>query len=216
MPIFSRYPLIIFMLLFIGCSSIYYDTMEKAGYHKRDILVDRVETARDAQNDAQEQFQSALDQFTSVINLEESDLKEAYESLNHEYESSESAAEEVSDHIGKVESVAEALFEEWQEELELYENKTLKASSKKKLDLTKKRYQVMLKSMRQAESTMQPVLNSFRDNVLFLKHNLNAQAIGSLRGEFGNLKADILNLIGRMNQSIKHSNDFIHDMQATQ
>ncbi|MEJ2610477.1 MAG: DUF2959 domain-containing protein [Candidatus Thiodiazotropha sp.] len=216
MPIFSRYPLIIFMLLFIGCSSIYYDTMEKAGYHKRDILVDRVETARDAQNDAQEQFQSALDQFTSVINLEESDLKEAYESLNHEYESSESAAEEVSDRIGKVESVAEALFEEWQEELELYENKTLKASSKKKLDLTKKRYQVMLKSMRQAESTMQPVLNSFRDNVLFLKHNLNAQAIGSLRGEFGNLKADILNLIGRMNQSIKHSNDFIHDMQATQ
>jgi hypothetical protein len=67
--------------------------------------------------------------------------------------------------------------------------------------------------MKQAEGTMQPVLNTFRDNVLFLKHNLNAQAIGSLRGEFGNLKSDINKLINRMNQSIKQSNDFIRGMQ---
>ncbi|MCU7919283.1 MAG: DUF2959 domain-containing protein [Candidatus Thiodiazotropha sp. (ex Epidulcina cf. delphinae)] len=188
--------------------------MEKVGYHKRDILVDRVESARDTQADAQEQFQSALDQFASVISLEESDLKRAYDSLNHEYEASESAAEEVSERIQKVESVAEALFEEWQEELDLYENKSLKATSAKKLSQTRKRYRQMLSAMKQAEKSMRPVLNSFRDNVLFLKHNLNAQAIGSLRGEFGNLKAEINNLINRMNQSIKRSDDFIRDMQA--
>ncbi|MCU7922413.1 MAG: DUF2959 domain-containing protein [Candidatus Thiodiazotropha sp. (ex Dulcina madagascariensis)] len=73
------YPLIALLLLLTGCSSIYYDSMEKVGYHKRDILVDRVESARDAQADAQEQFQSALDQFASVISLEESDLKRAYD-----------------------------------------------------------------------------------------------------------------------------------------
>jgi hypothetical protein len=210
-----RYPLFGLLLLLWGCSSVYYGTMEKVGYHKRDILVDRVEAARDAQSEAQEQFQSALDQFASVIHLEDSDLKQAYDSLNHEFESSENAAQEVSERIDKVESVAEALFEEWQDELELYENKKLKASSKVKLEQTKTRYQGMLKSMRQAESTMQPVLNNFRDNVLFLKHNLNAQAIGSLRGEFGNLKADINNLIERMNQSIKRSNEFIRDMQSS-
>ncbi|MCU7935351.1 MAG: DUF2959 domain-containing protein [Candidatus Thiodiazotropha sp. (ex Dulcina madagascariensis)] len=65
------YPLIASLLLLTGCSSLYYDSMEKVGYHKRDILVDRVVSARDAQ----EQFQSALDQFASVISLEESDLK---------------------------------------------------------------------------------------------------------------------------------------------
>lgn len=209
--------LLISLLIFItGCSSVYYDTMEQVGYHKRDILVDRVEAARDAQSDAQEQFKSALDQFASVIRLEESDLKQAYDSLNHEFESSESAAQEVTDRIDKVESVAGALFEEWQEELELYENRKLKAASSKKLAQTKTRYQSMLKSMRQAESTMQPVLNNFRDNVLYLKHNLNAQAVGSLRGEFNSLKADINNLIERMNQSIKRSDDFIRDMQSQQ
>ncbi|MCG7963565.1 MAG: DUF2959 domain-containing protein, partial [Candidatus Thiodiazotropha taylori] len=206
----TRSPFIALLLILLsGCSSVYYDTMESVGYHKRDILVDRVEAAKDAQSDAQEQFKSALDQFASVIRLEESDLKRAYDDLNHEFESSESAAQEVTDRIDKVESVAEDLFEEWQEELALYENQKLKAASKQQLSKTKSRYQGMIKSMRQAERTMQPVLNNFRDNVLYLKHNLNAQAIGSLRGEFGNLKADITNLINRMNQSIKRSDEFI-------
>jgi chromosome segregation ATPase len=210
--LYALFALIVFIT---GCSSVYYDTMEKVGIHKRDIMVDRVESARDAQAEAQEQFQSALDQFASVINLEESDLKRAYDSLNHEFEASEAAAAEVTERISKVESVAEDLFEEWQEELELYENKSLKATSANKLKQTKQRYQTMLSSMKKAESSMQPVLNTFRDNVLFLKHNLNAQAIGSLRGEFGNLKADINNLINRMNMSIKQSDDFIRGMQSS-
>jgi chromosome segregation ATPase len=204
------------LIVFItGCSSVYYDTMEKVGIHKRDIMVDRVESARDAQAEAQEQFQSALDQFASVINLEESDLKRAYDSLNHEFEASEAAAAEVTERISKVEKVADDLFEEWREELQLYENKSLKATSTKKLKQTKQRYQTMLSSMKKAESSMRPVLNTFRDNVLFLKHNLNAQAIGSLRGEFGNLKADINNLINRMNMSIKQSDEFIRGMQSS-
>lgn len=205
--------LLLSLLLSAGCSTVYYDTMEKVGVHKRDILVDRVESARDAQTEAQEQFKSALEQFASVIKVEETDLKSAYEKLNDEFEESQSAADDVSSRIDKVESVADALFEEWQEELDLYQNKNLKAASAKKMRATKKRYGQMLKSMHQAEKTMQPILDSFRDNVLFLKHNLNAQAIGALRGEFSNLKSDIGKLIKRMNQSIARSNSFIESLQ---
>ena len=208
-------PILLPLLTLAACSTVYYDTMEKVGYHKRDILVDRVEAARDAQKDAQQQFQSALDEFTSVIHLEESDLERAYENLNDEYEACESAASAVSGRIEKVQSVADALFKEWQDELDLYQNRELKAASAKQLAQTRQRYQELLKSMQQAERSMQPVLNTLRDNVLYLKHNLNAQAIGSLRGEFANLKADIARLIQRMNRSIEHSNDFIRNMQPS-
>ena len=51
------------VLLLGGCSSAYYGAMEKVGVHKRDIMVDRVEDARDSQAAAQEQFKSALEQF---------------------------------------------------------------------------------------------------------------------------------------------------------
>lgn len=187
--------------------------MEKVGIHKRDIMVDRVEDARDSQADAQEQFKSALEQFDSVVKLRETDLKKAYDRLNNEYEKSVNAAEEVSSRIEKVESVAEDLFDEWGQELTEYENKELQRSSKAKLQATKKRYKEMLTSMHRAEASMAPVLRIFKDNVLFLKHNLNAQAIGSLQSEFANLKSEIDVLIKEMNAAIKSSNSFIADIK---
>jgi hypothetical protein len=202
------------LALVTGCGNPYYSAMEKVGVHKRDIMVDRVEGARDAQQDAQEQFKSALEQFDSVVSLQETDLKKAYDQLNDEYEACVAIADKVSDRIAKVESVADALFGEWEDEIKLYENKDLARSSKKQLNDTRVRYQDMLSHMQDAERSMEPVLLIFRDNVLFLKHNLNAQAIGSLQDEFAGLELEIDKLIERMNEAIDSSNAFIADMQT--
>ena len=203
------------LMLLAGCGNPYYSAMEKVGVHKRDIMVDRVEGARDAQQDAQEQFKSALEQFDSVVSLQETDLKKAYDQLNDEYEECVAIAGKVSDRIAKVESVADALFDEWADEIKLYENKDLARSSKKQLNDTKARYEDMLSHMQDAENSMEPVLRIFRDNVLFLKHNLNAQAIGSLQDEFAGLELEIDKLIERMNEAIESSNAFIADMQTS-
>lgn len=186
--------------------------MEKVGIHKRDILVDRVESARDSQEEAQQQFKSALEQFGAVVKIKNTDLKEAYDQLNKEYIDCEEAAQKVSDRIDKVETVSEALFEEWEDELKLYENKQLYQSSKRQLQKTRSRYTEMLDSMHAAEKSMEPVLKTFRDNVLFLKHNLNAQAIGSLQSEFSSLENDIDKLLTKMNKAIEQSNIFIAQM----
>jgi hypothetical protein len=187
--------------------------MEKMGVHKRDILIDRVEDSRNAQSEAQEQFKSALEQFAAVVHVENTNLQVAYEKLNTEYEDSEAAAEEVSKRINKVESVAQALFEEWENELALYKSPELRQSSQQKLQETQTRYSGMLASMKRAEKSMEPVLRTFRDNVLFLKHNLNAQAIGSLKSEFSTLKAEIDILIKDMNAAIETSNQFISEIK---
>jgi len=205
--------LAILPLILSGCADTYYGAMEKVGIHKRDIMIDRVENARDAQEDAQEQFKSALEQFNSVVQLKDTDLKRAYDKLNTEYEASKDAADNVSERIDKVEAVAGALFEEWQAELDLYQNAELRRSSKMKLEKTRGRYKEMLSSMHQAEKSMEPVLRIFQDNVLYLKHNLNAQAIGSLKGEFASLKSEINRLVTQMNQAIEKSNTFIADIK---
>jgi chromosome segregation ATPase len=212
--VLSAFWVAVVSVTFLGaCSQAYYGAMEKVGIHKRDILVDRVEDARDAQSEAQKQFTSALEQFSAVVHIENSDLKSAYEKLNTEYQDSKDAAQNVSKRIDKVESVADALFEEWAEELKLYKSAELLKSSRQKLRDTKIRYREMLASMRRAEKSMEPVLRSFRDNVLFLKHNLNAQAIGSLRSEFSALKGEIDGLIKSMNEAINTSNKFIADIK---
>ena len=200
-------------LVISGCQSAYYSAMEKVGVHKRDILVDRVEETRDAQDEAQEQFLNALDQFRSVVNFEGGELEVAYNKLQKEYDRSEAAAESVREHIRKVEHVAQALFDEWESELSQYTSQSLRNESARALADTKNRYKALSASLKRAESRMQPVLSALLDNTLYLKHNLNARAIGSLKGEFAGIKADIERLVADMQRSIQQSDQFIRDMK---
>ncbi|RLT93023.1 DUF2959 domain-containing protein [Ketobacter sp.] len=199
-------------VLLSACQSMYYDAMEQVGYHKRDILVDRVEDVQDAQKDAKEQFASALEQYQQLIKIEDQDLLDKYNALNDEYEGSKKAAEAVSERINAVQSVSEALFEEWEEELSLYTNSNLRKQSAQKLAATKKKYNVLIKSMRQAESRMQPVLGALQDQVLYLKHNLNARAIDGLKGELRSIETNVARLIKDMEASIAQSEAFIAEL----
>jgi SMC interacting uncharacterized protein involved in chromosome segregation len=204
---------LIVLLFATGCQSLYYGTMEKFGKYKRDILVDRVKNARDAQQQTKEQFTSALDKFRSVVNVEGGKLQEKYDLLKSELDKSESKASAVTKRIGDVEDVASALFDEWTKELDQYKNSELKAASKKKLEQTRQKYTQLIGSMKQAESKIEPVLSAFRDQVLFLKHNLNAQAIASLQSELGTMEVDIGRLITEMEKSIAEADSFIKTMQ---
>jgi len=213
MNIIVRITLAGLLSLVVGCSTVKYNALEKVGIHKRDLLVGNVEDTRDAQKEAQEQFQDALERFGSVVNIEETGLKKAYKRLKSEYDDSVDAAEEVSDQIAEVEEVANDLFQEWSDENKQYSDANLRRDSERQLKSTRGRYGEMLSSMKQAEQSMQPVLSTLHDNVLYLKHNLNAQAVGSLRTTFDNLEVDIERLIQQMNQSIERSNAFIANLK---
>jgi hypothetical protein len=67
--------------------------------------------------------------------------------------------------------------------------------------------------MKSAESKIEPILVVFKDQVMFLKHNLNAQAIASLETELGSIKTDVSNLIAAMEKSINEANVFIKTME---
>ena len=192
-----------------GCQSAYYSAMEQVGIHKREIMVDRVEEANEAQQEAQEQFTSALDALKAVTQFDGGDLETVYNQINDQYEASNDAAERVSERIAAIEDVASALFDEWHDELSLYTSASLRRDSERKLNSTKASYQRMLTAMHRAEKKMTPVLNTLRDNTLYLKHNLNAAAIGSLQGEFSSLQRDIQRAITDMEAAIAESERFI-------
>jgi predicted nucleic acid-binding Zn-ribbon protein len=200
------------LLLFAGCQTAYYKTMEKFGYHKRDILVDRVKDARDSQEEAKEQFKSALEEFSTVLGFQGGDLEKKYNKLNDAYEESEEKAQDVRDRIESVEKVSEALFDEWDEELSQYTNAKIRQSSEEQLRYTKREYKKLIGAMKRAEKKIEPVLSAFRDQVLFLKHNLNAQAIASLKSELVSVETNVASLIKEMEASIGEANEFIKSM----
>lgn len=183
--------------------------MESIGSHKRDILVDRIEDTQEAQEDTQQQFKDALERYRSIVQFDGGDLQSMYNKLNSEFEDSESAAQGITDHIDSVENVAEDLFAEWNEELKLYTSASLRREMQSKLTTTKREYSQMLAAMRKAEKSTVSVLNSMRDQVLYLKHSLNARAIASIKGELAAIDSDVSRLIANMQKSIDESNRFI-------
>lgn len=210
------YKLTLIALLSLGlmaCQSAYYSAMESVGQHKRDILSSRIEGVRDAQVDAKEQFRDALDRFSQELGYSGGELQSVYENLRDAYEDSKKEADNVSARIDKVEDVAEALFAEWEDELEQYSSASLRRDSQSKLRKTRSQYKRMLTTMRSAEAKMEPVLTTFNDQVLYLKHNLNARAISSLKAEFGGLRRDINTLIARMEDSIAESEKFVESLK---
>ncbi|MDD1612111.1 MAG: DUF2959 domain-containing protein [Methylococcaceae bacterium] len=208
-------PIVSFSLIFSlsACSSVYYSGLEKIGIPKREVMVHRVEKARDTQEETKEQFKSALEQFTAVTQFKGGDLEATCNRLNSEYEASVKKADEVRYRISEIEDVSEALFIEWEDEITQYSSASLKRSSQNKLNETKIQYQQLIKAMKSAESKIEPILAVFKDQVMYLKHNLNAQAIASLKTELGSIKTDVSNLIAAMEKSINEANAFIRTME---
>ena len=209
----NRLILIVILLAANGCESTYYDALEQVGYHKRDIMIDRIESAQEAQQEGQQQFKNALEQLRMVLEFDGGDLGVVYDKLNDEYDDSVAAAETISDRIDSVASVSEALFSEWEAELTEYSSRSLRRSSEKQLAQTRRQYNKLMNSMRRAESSIDPVLASLKDNVLYLKHNLNARAISSIRGELGNVNQDVRTLLDAMQIAIDDSDAFIAQLR---
>jgi hypothetical protein len=211
----KRLVLALLLVGLVGCESTYYGAWEKLGVHKRDIMVDRIEDVRESQQDVKEQFSSALERFTAELNFNGGELETVYKALNSEYEDSRSEADTLSQRIDAVEGVAQALFDEWQVELDQYSSASLRRQSAEQLKQTRRQYAQMLSAMHNAERKMAPVLDTLQDQVLFLKHNLNARAIASLKTEFKGLKKDIQRLIGDMEHSIQAADTFLATLKQS-
>jgi hypothetical protein len=206
--------LIIFLLTLSACSSAYYGAMEKLGVHKRDIMVDRVKAARDTQNETKEQFLTAMEQFKRVVEFQGGDLEQEYKQLNATLNKSEADAGAVRKRIAAVEDVSEALFDEWRAEIKQYTSDTLRRASQRRYDQTKSKYEKLIASMKKAESKLEPALAPLRDQVLFMKHNLNARAIAGLSDEVVLVQANVDTLVRDMEAAIAQADQFIAALQT--
>jgi hypothetical protein len=195
-----------------ACNTVYYAAWEKLGYEKRDLLKSAVKAARGEQKEAGEEFQDALTQLQKLTGYRGGNLESAYNRFKGEYEDCEAQATAVRNEIREVDTVARDLFREWEREIRQYESASLAADSRRKLADTRSRFEQLSSSLHAAESTMEPVLRQFRDQVLYLKHNLNAAAVGSLRGKADTIQGDIQRLLAQMNRSIAEADRFIQTL----
>jgi hypothetical protein len=195
-----------------ACSTAYYAALEQVGIEKREVFSHRIENAREAQTDARDQFAAALVTYRNVVDFDGGEIEAAYEQLDAEFERTSARAETVRERIESVEQVAAALFAEWEQEIEEYSNADLRRRSRTLLGDTRTEYQGVLAAMQQASAAMDPVLALFRDQVLFLRHNLNAAAIGALDDQRDDIERATRALIAEMERAIDEASQFIETL----
>ena len=198
--------------LLAGCRSAYYSAWEKFGVYKRDLLKRKVEAARDDEKAAGEQFKDALTRLKEMYGFQGGDLEKTYRTLQSDYDRSVTRADAVHKRVRDVESVAEDLFTEWEKEIREITSEKLREESRGKLRETRRRYDDLHAALKRAEKSMDPVLTRFRDQVLYLKHNLNAAAIASLKGEATNIQGEISRLLEEMNRAVSQADEFINTL----
>jgi hypothetical protein len=207
----SRACLLVMSLgLLVGCETVHNTVMEKVfKKEKRELLTASVKSVQKSQQDAQVEFKDAMTQLKELYAFQGGDLEKTYDKLKASYDDASSRAETVHKRVANMESVARAMFAEWEKEIRQYSNPTLAANSRTQLADTKARYNQLDQSLKESERSMQPVLRQLNDHVLYLKHNLNASAIGSLKGEAVDIQGQIEELIRTMNAAIAEADAFI-------
>lgn len=202
-------------LLLAGCTTAYYKTMEKFGKEKRDILVQRVRDTKKDQEQTKEQLKTTMESFQELTGFQGGDLEKSYKKLNSEYERAAGQAAKLHDRVQSIDQVSNDLFAEWQKEIDEMHNAALKSKSAAMLRDAKGRQGVYMKAMRQTEQQMAPVLAAFHDQVLFLKHNLNARAIGSLKGTAASINTDVTAVIKSIDGSMQEADKLIASLSTS-
>jgi Skp family chaperone for outer membrane proteins len=202
------------LLALSACSGVYYNALEKVGVDKREVLVNRVDDARTAQNQAESEFIDALTEFKKVSHFDGGDLEKRYDKLKDAYEDAENRADEVRDRVDSIENVGNALFKEWDKEIKAYQDPALKRASRQKRVATEQRYNQLMKAMREAERSLKPALAVLNDQVMFLKHNLNAAALTSLKSEWPKVERDVNELLQDIRNASREAEVFLKSMKT--
>jgi hypothetical protein len=210
-----RLPLVLLMLLLSGCSATYYKTMRTLGKEKRDILVQRIKDAKKDQDQTKEQLKTTMESFQALTGFQGGSLEKSYKRLNSDYESANSQAGKLHDKIQSIDQVSNDLFKEWQGEINQMGNAKLKSQSTVLLRNAKTRQAAYMRAMRKTEDQITPVLAAFHDQVLFLKHNLNSRAIGSLKGTTTTLQGDVADLIQSIDASSQEADKLISSLATS-
>jgi len=150
-----------------------------------------------------------LDRLRGMYSVDAGDLEKTYDKLKNDLENVEDRADDVHDRIDQIDDIAGDLFKEWEEEIGEISNPDYRTKSRQKLNETRTKYAALAASLERSEASMEPVLTQLKDNVLYLKHNLNAAAIGGLSAEVDGIENDIEALLEDMRASIEEADRFL-------
>lgn len=172
---------VVLLGLIAGCqSSPYYASMERLGVSRGEVLAERVDAARQAQQRAREALDSALSRLELALSASPSTFSREREALTQALEKSDDAQRDLAWRLDDADEAAEAVFTEWHDELDDYHDERYRELSERQLAESRERYADIRQALATSREQMRPVTETLNDTALLLEHEEKARDLAAL------------------------------------
>lgn len=150
------------------------------GHQLTDELIEHAESSVRQIALTRWQVRETVDAYNAFI-AETGDSRSAYDALSRHVGKSEKQVARTRREVDKMEAAADTYFSDWAASLEEMKDEELRAKAFGRMNGTRDRYDEILVLGRQARDEFDTFISLLKDKLVFTGHDLNPEAIASLR-----------------------------------
>ena len=203
----SGIALIIFGTIGVGSA-------QDEGVKQVEQLIKKANAGVESINDTKLQLQKTMEAYNAVLAPDVKDRRDAYKKLQKEVATTEKKRAMVSTRNGEMNVEAGRLFKNWEGSTAAIQDPALRQRSQERLAVAKKRYSEIQANGQGAASLYTPFMKALQDQVTYLGHDLNPEAVATLKPEADKLNAQAKELYSAIDKTTAAANNNISQLRA--
>jgi hypothetical protein len=203
----SGIALIIFGTIGVGSA-------QDEGVKQVEQLIKKANAGVESINDTKLQLQKTMEAYNAVLAPDVKDRRDAYKKLQKEVATTEKKRAMVSTRNGEMNVEAGRLFKNWEGSTAAIQDPELRQRSQQRLGQAKARYSEIETNGQGAARLYTPFMKALQDQVTYLGHDLNPEAVATLKPEADKLNAQAKELYSAIDKTTAAANNNISQLRA--
>jgi chromosome segregation ATPase len=155
------------------------------------------------------QLMKTIDVYNALMADNAKDRKKLYKNLQNEMNNTEKRRAKIDEEAAQMKTEADTLFTQWAESAAAIEKLDLRKRSEERLEATKASYAEIQSVGQKAADLYPPFMKALQDQIAYLGHDLNAEAVASLAPEAAKLNEEAEALTRSLDDTISTANEKI-------
>jgi hypothetical protein len=159
------------------------------------------------------QLLKTMDAYNALLADDAKDRKKMYRDLQKEMENTEKRRAEITRRSGLMATEAQSLFKSWETSAATIESEDLRKRSEERLTKTKASFAEIRAVGDKAAQLYAPVMKTLGDKVKYLGHDLNPNAVATLKPDADKLNKEVQELVKAVDDTIGTTNAKIGELR---
>lgn len=200
----------------VACQSNgYASSLALDGAESQRELSRSVEIVLQTQTKSHTEFSEAFDLLLQLQRANDETIEDLYGDLQRKVDSCARNVDRVDQGILRVEEHAAQLFASWEADLAQFSSESMRDRSQVRMGQAQDSLQRLLDQLRNARGSMEAILHTQRDYVLYFNHNLSANSIATLGSENAAFQADMRELDRLIERARELANSLMGELQGS-